>query len=70
MSPRRNEKQNQNIKINNMTFENVVKFRYSCFGTIMTNQNLVYKEIKSGINSDNILYNSDHFVCCCLKITD
>jgi hypothetical protein len=46
-----NSGQNQNIRIANESFENVVKFRY--LETILTNQNDIHDEIKSKLNSGN-----------------
>jgi hypothetical protein len=40
--------QRQSIKIVNRFFENVAKFKY--FGTTLTDQNYIYKEIKSILN--------------------
>jgi hypothetical protein len=42
------------IKSVNISFENVAKFRY--LGTAVTNQNLVYEEIKSRLNSGKACY--------------
>jgi hypothetical protein len=56
MSRYLNSGQNQNIRIANELFENVAKFKY--LGTTLTNQNDVYDEIKSRINSGNACYHS------------
>jgi hypothetical protein len=56
MSRHQNSGQNQNIRIANESFENVVKFRY--LRTILTNQNDVHDEIKSRLNSGNACYYS------------
>jgi hypothetical protein len=51
-----NSGQNQNIRIANESFENVVKFKY--LGSTITNQNDIHDEIKSRLNSENASYNS------------
>jgi hypothetical protein len=51
MSRHPNSEQNQNIRITNESFENVSKFKY--LGTTLTNQNDIYNEIKSRLNSGN-----------------
>jgi hypothetical protein len=48
--------QRQSIKIANSSFEGVSKFRY--LGTTLTDQNCIYEEIKSGLNSGNACYHS------------
>jgi hypothetical protein len=53
MSRHPNSGQNQNITIANESFENVTKFKY--LGTTLTNQNDIHDEIKSRLNSGNIL---------------
>jgi hypothetical protein len=45
MSRHPNYEQNQNIRINNESFEKVEKFKY--LGTMLTHQNDVHVEIKS-----------------------
>jgi hypothetical protein len=45
-----------NIRIANESFENVAKFKY--FGMTLTNQNHIYDEIKSRLNSGNAWYYS------------
>jgi hypothetical protein len=56
MSRNPNSGQNQNIRIDNESFENVVKFKY--LGTTLTNQNDIHDEIKSRLNSGNACYHS------------
>ena len=48
--------QNQNIVIGNLSFENVVKFRY--LGITVTNTIDIRKEIKRRINMGNACYYS------------
>jgi uncharacterized membrane protein len=56
MSRHPNSGQNQNIRIANELFENLAKFKY--VGTTLTNQNDIYDEIKSRLNSGNACYYS------------
>jgi hypothetical protein len=56
MSRYQNSGQNQNVRIENESFENVAKFRY--LRTTLTNQNDIHDEIKSGLNSGNASYHS------------
>jgi hypothetical protein len=56
LSRHQNEGQNQDIKLANRSFENISKFKY--LGTTETNQNLIQKEIKRRLNSDNACYHS------------
>jgi hypothetical protein len=56
MSRHPNSGQNQNIRIANESFENVVKFKY--LGTTLTNQNDIRDEIKTRLNSGNACYYS------------
>jgi hypothetical protein len=51
-----NSGQNQNIRVVNESFEKVAKLKY--FGTALTNQNEIYGEIKSRLNSGNACYYS------------
>jgi ribosomal protein S2 len=51
-----NAGQNHDIKIGNICFENMAQLRY--LGTTITNQNLIQKEIKRSLNSDNACYHS------------
>jgi hypothetical protein len=56
MSRHPNSGQNQKIRIANESFENVAKFKY--LRTTLTNQNEIYDEIKSRLNSGNTFYYS------------
>jgi ribosomal protein S2 len=51
-----NPGQNENIRIANESFENIVKFRY--LGMMLTNQNDIHDEIKSRLHSGNACYHS------------
>jgi hypothetical protein len=55
MSRHQNSGQNQNIRIDNESFENVATFKY--LGTLI-NQNDIHDEIKSRLNSGNACYYS------------
>jgi hypothetical protein len=46
----------QNWNIQNGSFENVSQFKY--LGMTVTNEHLIQKEIKRGLNSDNACYHS------------
>jgi hypothetical protein len=48
MSRHPNSGHNQNIRIDNESFENVAKFKY--LGTTLTNQNDIRDEIKSRLH--------------------
>jgi hypothetical protein len=48
--------QRQSIKIGNMSFESVAKFKY--LGTTLTDQNFIHEEIKSRLNSGNACHHS------------
>jgi hypothetical protein len=48
--------QNHDIKIGNRGSSNVAQFGY--LGTTKTNENLIEKEIKRRLNSDNVCYHS------------
>jgi hypothetical protein len=50
--------QKGSIKIANRSFEDVAKSKY--FGTILTDQNCMHKEIRSRLNSGNACYLSVH----------
>jgi hypothetical protein len=56
MSRHQNAGQNHNINICDRSFENVAQFKY--LGTIVTNQNLIGKEIKRKLNLGNACYRS------------
>jgi hypothetical protein len=47
---------NRDIKIANISFENVSQFKY--LGMTVTNQNLIQEEIKRRLNSANTCYHS------------
>jgi hypothetical protein len=51
MSHCQNERQTCNIKVANIPFENVAKFKY--LGTAETDQSLIYEETKTRSNSGN-----------------
>jgi hypothetical protein len=48
--------QKHGIKIANRSFEGVAKFKY--LGTTLTDQNCIWEEIKSRLNSGNACYHS------------
>jgi hypothetical protein len=48
--------QDRDIKITNISFENVSQFKY--LGTTVTNQNLIQEEIKRRLISGNAYYHS------------
>jgi uncharacterized membrane protein len=56
MSRYPNSGQNQNIRVANVSFEKVAKFKY--LGTTLTNQNDTRDEIKRRLNSGNACYYS------------
>jgi hypothetical protein len=56
MSLHPNSGHNQNIRIDNESFEKVAKFKY--LGTTLTDQNDIHDEIKSRLNSGNACYHS------------
>jgi hypothetical protein len=56
MSRHQNSGQNQNIRIENKSFENVAKFKH--LGMTLKNQNDIHDEIKSRLNSGNACYHS------------
>jgi hypothetical protein len=55
-SRHKNADQSRDIKMANIRFENVSKFKY--LGTTVTNQNLNQVEIKRRLNSGNVCYHS------------
>jgi hypothetical protein len=52
----KNAGQNRDIKIGNISFENVSQFK--CLGTTVTNQNLIQEKLKRRLNSGNACYHS------------
>jgi hypothetical protein len=56
MSCHPNSGQNQNIRIDNESFEKVAKFKY--LGMTLTNQNDIHDEIKIRLNLGNACYYS------------
>jgi hypothetical protein len=56
LSRHQNAGQNEDIKIANGCFENVVQFTY--LGTVVKNQNVIQEEIKMRLNSGNACYRS------------
>jgi hypothetical protein len=56
MSQDRNVGQSHNIKFDNSSFERVEQVKY--WGTALTNQNSIQKEIKSRLKSRNTCYHS------------
>jgi hypothetical protein len=56
LSHHQTAEQNHDIKMGNRCFENVKQFKY--LGTMITNQNLIQKEIKRRLNSGKACYHS------------
>jgi hypothetical protein len=56
LSRHQNKGQNRDIKIANISFENLAQFKY--LGTTVTNQNLIQDEFKRRLISDNSCYHS------------
>ena len=56
--------QNQNILIENLSCENVEKFKYQ--GVMVTNANNIHKEIKDRINMGNACYSFEKILSSCL----
>jgi hypothetical protein len=56
MPRHQNAGQNHNIKIGDISFENMAQFKY--LGTTVTDQNLIQEEIKRTLNSGNTCYHS------------
>jgi hypothetical protein len=50
------KRQRQNIKTAKRSFESVVKLKY--LGTKLADQNCIYEDIKSRLNSGNACYHS------------
>jgi hypothetical protein len=73
LSRRQNAGQNHDVKTANRSFENVAKFEY--LGTTATNQNLIKKEIRRTLTSDNACchspqnYLSSHLLSKNVRIT-
>jgi hypothetical protein len=51
LSHHQNERKNHDIKIANISFENMAQFRY--LGMTVTNQNLTQEDIMRRLNSGN-----------------
>jgi hypothetical protein len=72
MSCRQKAGQNNNVKIVNISFENMAKFKY--LRMTVTNENLIHEEIKNRLNSVNAYYHSvqdllsDHLLSKSVKI--
>jgi hypothetical protein len=56
VSHEQNAGQNDNIKIDNKSFERVKQFKY--LGTTLTNRNFIEEESKSRLKSGNACYHS------------
>jgi hypothetical protein len=56
MSRHPNSGQNQTVRLDNESFENMAKFKY--LGTTLTNKNDIHDEIRSRLNSGNACYYS------------
>jgi hypothetical protein len=56
LSHHQNAGQSRDIKVANISFENVAQFKY--LGMTVTNQNLIQEEIKERMNSGNACYHS------------
>ena len=56
MSRYQNAGRSHSMKSDNSSFEKVEEFKY--LGTILTNQNSIQEEIKSGLKSGNACYHS------------
>jgi hypothetical protein len=68
LSHHQNAGENHDVKIANRSFENVSQFKY--FGMILTNQNLIQKEIKRRLISGmlaTIQSRNFRLLVCCLK---
>jgi len=61
MSRDQNAGRNQNVRIDNSTFERVKEFKY--FGTTLTNQNFILEEIKSRLRLGNACYHLVQNLC-------
>jgi hypothetical protein len=59
-SRHQNSGRNQNLRITNESSGNVTKFKY--LDTILTNQNDIYDEIKSRLNSGNACSHSVQYI--------
>jgi hypothetical protein len=68
LSRLQNTRQNHSIKLANISFENVAKFK--CLGTTVTNQNLIQGKIKRRLTRVMLATIQSRTLClpvCCLK---
>jgi hypothetical protein len=67
LSRNQNVGQNRDIKIANISFENVSQFKY--LEMSVTNQNLIQEEIKRRLNSGNACYHSVQNLLCSRSVS-